>query len=167
MISPIGIPFGKSPPKPLVRTFWPGIARLFDRLRASRSTASRSWQRAQNGLVALQVAIALVLLIATGLLGRSFWNLNRAKIGFEPEDAMTFQVSRPWNGYTNYTEGAAFHARVVDRLAALPGVTSVAVAQRLPLAGHGARLAVQFRLSLVPPYRDPARTLRLSSVLGV
>jgi putative ABC transport system permease protein len=114
-----------------------GMVGLSDRLRASRSTASLAWRRAQNGLVALQVAIALVLLVATGLLGRSFLNLHNAKIGFEPENAMTFHVSLPWDGYTSYGANAAFHARTMDRLAALPGVTSVAVATRLPLASRG------------------------------
>ena len=110
---------------------------LFDRLRSSRSTASRRWRRAQNGLVAFQVAMALVLLVATGLLGRSFLNLHNAKIGFEPANAVTFHVSLPWDGYTTYAANAAFHARVVDRLAGLPGVASVAVAERLPLASRG------------------------------
>ncbi|MDB4875604.1 MAG: permease [Gemmatimonadetes bacterium] len=110
---------------------------LFDRLRASRTTSSRNWRRAQSGLVAFQVSIALVLLVATGLLGRSFWNLRNARIGFDPTNAMTFQVSLPWNGYTSYTDGAVFHAKMVDRLASLPGVTSAAVALRVPLAGRG------------------------------
>jgi predicted permease len=114
-----------------------GLGGLFDRLRASRPTSSRTWRRAQNGLVAFQVAIALVLLVAAGLLGRSFWNLRNAKIGFEPRNAMTFQVSLPWNGYRSYADAAVFHAKIVDRLAALPGVTSIAVALRVPLAGRG------------------------------
>lgn len=112
---------------------------LFDRLRASRSTPSRTWRRAQNGLVAFQVAIALVLLVAAGLLGRSFWNLSNAKIGFVPENAMMFQVALPWGptGISSYADQAAFHAKVTDRLAALPGVTSVGVASRIPLASRG------------------------------
>jgi len=114
-----------------------GLGGLFDRLRASRPTSSRTWRRAQNGLVAFQVAIALVLLVAAGLLGRSFWNLRNAKIGFEPRNAMTFQVSLPWNGYRSYADAAVFHAKIVDRLAALPGVTSIGVALRVPLAGRG------------------------------
>lgn len=115
------------------------MAGVFDRLRTARSTSSRGWRRAQNGLVAFQVAIALVLLVAAGLLGRSFWNLRNAKIGFEPENAMTFHVALPWgpDGYASYAEHAGFHAKVVDRLAALPGVTSVGVALRLPLASRG------------------------------
>ncbi len=116
------------------------MAGLFDRLRASRMTSSRTWRRAQNSLVAFQVAIALVLLVATGLLGRSFWNLRNATIGFEPRNAMTFQVSLPYgeDGYVPYGRSAIFHAKVVDRLAALPGVASAAVALRVPLAGRGA-----------------------------
>jgi putative ABC transport system permease protein len=116
-----------------------GMAGLFDRLRASRATSSRGWRRAQNGLVSLQVAVALVLVIAAGLLGRSFWNLHSADIGFRPENAMTFQVSLPYgeDGYVPYGRSAAFHAKVMDRLAALPGVTSVGVALQLPLASTG------------------------------
>jgi predicted permease len=114
------------------------MGRVFDRLRASRATASRGWRRAQNGLVAFQVAIALVLLIAAGLLGRSFWNLRNAKIGFAPDSAMMFQISLPWDPYTSYGVQAAFHAKLADRLAALPGVTSVGVTLRLPLASRGA-----------------------------
>jgi predicted permease len=114
---------------------------LFDSLHAPRSTSSRSWRRAQNGLVTFQVAIALVLLIAAGLLGRSFWNLLNAKIGFRPDNAMTFQVSLPWgeDGYVSYSKGAPFYAKLIDRLRVLPGVGSVGVTMRLPLASHGTR----------------------------
>ena len=114
-----------------------GTAGLFDSLRSARSTSSRNWRRAQNGLVAFQVAIALMLLVAAGLLGRSFWNLRNAKIGFVPENAMTFQASLPWDTYRFYGEHVTFHANAVDRLAAIPGVSSVGVALRVPLAGSG------------------------------
>jgi putative ABC transport system permease protein len=115
-----------------------GVASLFDRLRAGRATSTRGWRRAQSGLVAFQVAMALVLLVASALLGRSFWNLRNANIGFDPANAMTFQVSLPWNGYTTYTDGAIFHSKMIDRLAALPGVTGVAVSTQFPLSGRGA-----------------------------
>jgi putative ABC transport system permease protein len=116
-----------------------GVAGLFDRLRASRARSSLGWRRAQNGLVAIQVAIALTLLVAAALLGRSFWNLRNARIGFEAANAMTFHVSLPWgpSGITSYADQAAFHAKLTDRLAALPGVTSVGAALHLPLDGRG------------------------------
>lgn len=115
-----------------------GLAGTFDRLRASRAASSPAWRRAQGGLVASQVGLALVLLVAAGLLGRSFWNLRNAQLGFDPGNRMMFQVSLPWSGYTSYAADAEFHARVLDRLATLPGVTSVGAASQLPLTGgHG------------------------------
>jgi len=114
-----------------------GTGGLFVQLRANRASSSRGWRRAQDGLVALQVAIALTLLVAAGLLGRSFWNLRNARIGFEPTNAMTFQVSLPFSSYHSYADIAAFHARLTDRLAALPGVMSVGGAVHLPLTGRG------------------------------
>jgi len=118
-----------------------GTVGLLDSLRASRSTSSRSWRRAQNGLVAFQVALALMLLVAAGLLGESFWNLRNAAIGFDPANTMTFQVSLPWGaeGYTSYGKNAAYNAKLIDRLRALPGVSLVGVTMRLPLASHGTR----------------------------
>ncbi|MGH7638945.1 MAG: ADOP family duplicated permease [Gemmatimonadaceae bacterium] len=116
-----------------------GMVGLFDRLRASRSTPSRAWRGAQNGLVAFQVAIALTLLVAAGLLGRSFWNLRNADIGFEPANTLTAQVSLPWGptGYVSYTKSAVFHATMMDRLAALPGVSGVAAVMHAPLTPRG------------------------------
>src|SRR5688572_32644028 len=50
----------------------------------TRTTASLAWRRAQRGLVAIQIAMALALVVVAGLLGRSFWNLKNAELGFEP-----------------------------------------------------------------------------------
>ncbi len=125
-----------------------GKAGTFDRLRASRTASSPAWRRVQGGLVAAQVAFALVLLVAAGLLGRSFWNLRNAEIGFDPANRMMAQVSLPWSGYTSYGAVAAFHAKVLDRLAALPGVTSVGAASELPLTGHGAPLLREVRAAV-------------------
>ncbi len=125
-----------------------GMAGIFDHLRASRSSMTQGWRRAQDGLAAFQIALALTLLVAAGLLGRSFWNLRNAEIGFQPNEAAMFQISLPWgpDGYTSYAKGAVFHARVLERLATLPGVASVDAALRLPLASQGAPvLAMQLR----------------------
>ena len=129
------------------------VAALMDRLRSTRSTASPAWRRVQRALVAMQVAIALALLTAAGLLGRSFWNLRNARLGFEPRGTTTFEVSLPFNGYASYAEAAAFHARVIDRLRALPGVQDAAAALVLPLGDDEAP-----ELSLpLDTGRDPLR----------
>jgi predicted permease len=133
----------------LMRT---GTVGLLDSLRASRSTSSRSGRRAQNGLVAFQVAVALMLLVAAGLLAESFWNLRNANIGFDPDNGMTFQVSLPWgpDGYTSYGKNATFNAKLMDRLTALPGVSGVGVTMRLPLASHGTRTYEQLQAADEP-----------------
>jgi predicted permease len=137
---------------------------VFDRLHTSRSTASRGWRRAQHGLVAFQVGVALMLLVAAGLLGRSFWNLRGATIGFDPRDAVTFQVSLPWSGYQTYAEQVAFHAKLSDRLAALPGVTSVGIALRVPLASHSAPfLGAQLQTEMGDVHAGVATTTNLAS----
>ena len=104
---------------------------------AARTTSSRSWRRTQQALVATQVAMALALVITAGLLGRSFWNLRNAELGFNPQGLTTFEVALPFRGYTNYAENVAFHAKVVDALRALPGVTSAGAVSQLPLAAIG------------------------------
>lgn len=113
---------------------------LIDRHREWTAASSRAWRRAQDGLVAFQIAIALLLLVAAALLGRSFWNLSSANIGFEPRDAVIFQVPLPWGpeGYVSYDKVATFHANLTDRLQRFSGVTSVGIALRLPLASRGA-----------------------------
>jgi putative ABC transport system permease protein len=106
---------------------------------ATRSTASRSWRRTQQTLVATQVAMALALVITAGLLGRSFWNLRTAELGFIPEGRTTFELSLPYGPGTRstYPEMAAFHARVIDALGAIPGVTGAGAVTRVPLASVG------------------------------
>jgi predicted permease len=124
-----------------------GSTGVFDRLRNSRATASRGWKRAQNGLVTLQIATALALLVSASLLGRSFWNLRNAELGFEPAGATSFEVSLPWNGYASYGESAAFHSRVADALTALPGVRETVVALRLPLGEPRATLGIPLQVA--------------------
>jgi putative ABC transport system permease protein len=114
-----------------------GTSGIGDALRGARATISVGWRRAQRTLVTVQMAIALALLVAAGLLGRSFENLRRASLGFDPAALTTFEVSLPMTGYASYGESAIFNARVVDRLRALPGVTGAAVAMNLPLLGEG------------------------------
>ena len=115
-----------------------GMEGLFDRLRAAHSGSSRGWRRAQNGSSRCRWRSRSRSSLPRDYLGRSFWNLRNARIGFEPANAMTFQVSLPWgpSGYPSYAAQAEFHAKLMDRLAALPGVTSVGGALHLPLAGR-------------------------------
>jgi len=108
-----------------------------------RATASVSWHRVQRTLVTVQVAMALALLAGSALLARSFLNLMNAPLGFEPARTMTFAVSLPYGPGTNNVKGAMFHAQMMDRLGALPGVEGVAAAQRFPLMPVGIELRLR------------------------
>src|SRR2546427_1429239 len=88
----------------------------------------------RSSLVALEVALALVLLIATGLLVRSLWALSHVNPGFDPQGVVTFAVFPPPR-YDAPERAVALYQRVAGAIAALPGVKEVALSNHLPLSG--------------------------------
>lgn len=102
-----------------------------------RSTAGGRRLRGRNVLVAAQMALALVLLVGSGLLLRTFSELRSADPGFHERQALTFRVGLPGARYDGRAAALAFHQELEDRLAAIPGVRGVgAVATCLPLSGE-------------------------------
>jgi putative ABC transport system permease protein len=99
--------------------------------------AGRAQQRLRSGLVAAQIALALVVLAGSGLLVRTFQRLHAVRAGFDAERLSTFWVSPPPSRYKGDTVLVQFYSRLIDKVAALPGVESVGVTSRLPLEGHG------------------------------
>ncbi len=100
-----------------------------------RTTAGRGLLRGRNVLVAVQVALAMVLLIGAGLLFRTFGALRSVDLGFSQRQALTFMIGLPTSRYDTPEAQAAFHEQLLDRLRALPGVRSAAaVATCLPLS---------------------------------
>jgi len=92
-------------------------------------------------LVGAQVALALVLLVGTGLVGRSMERLLEIDLGFEPDHLLTFAYTIPrTDAWAD--DADAFHARFVERIAALPGVTAVSLGTP-PLSGHWSITLVQ------------------------
>ena len=99
------------------------------------STTGRERHRVRSGLVVTQVALALVLLVGSGLMLRSFIALRRVDPGFESEGSMTFSLALPRAEYPEPGRVLDFHRRLNDRLAAIPGVQKVGMINGLPLAG--------------------------------
>jgi predicted permease len=93
--------------------------------------------RTRQILMAGQVALALTLLVASGLLFRSFQRLRAADPGFDATSTLTFEVGLPRSEYVGRPRIAATHRAIVNRLSALPGVTSASVVNCVPLSGHG------------------------------
>ncbi len=99
---------------------------------ASSTTGATGTQRFRHALVVSELALALVLLTGTGLMLRAFWNLQQVNAGFDPGHIVTAQVALPRATYPNDPAKVSFWTRLEERLAALPGVESAALASDLP-----------------------------------
>ncbi len=115
-----------------------GYAALRDGGRGT--TIGRDRHRARALLVVGQVALALVLLVGSGLMVRSFQRLRDVDPGFRARGVMTFRVSPPPNKYADAEATARFYDQLIQRLKAIPGVTAVGGINTLPLTGGGAIL---------------------------
>ena len=93
-----------------------------------------SGQRLRASLLVAEVSLSLVLLIAAGLLLTSFARLQRVEPGFQPDGVFTAQLVLPPQRYTD-DKLVAFYEQFYQRLAALPGSTSAALTDRVPLTG--------------------------------
>ncbi len=102
---------------------------------ATAATASRTAVRLRKGLVAAQVGLSTVLLIAAGLFARSLNNLLRDSPGFQPENLITFSLNPRLSGY-DPPRALTFYRALHQRLAALPGVRAVGAAGLAPLSGN-------------------------------
>jgi predicted permease len=106
--------------------------------RAARSaTATRGEQRLRRTLIGAQVALALVVLTAAGVLFRSFQHLRAVRPGIDPTGVATFWVSLPPSRYHTDSAIVRFYADLEDRLRTLNGVTAVGFTSRLPLMTRG------------------------------
>ncbi|MGH7444037.1 MAG: ABC transporter permease, partial [Longimicrobiales bacterium] len=102
---------------------------------ARGGSAGHDRHRVRQLLVVAQTALALVLLVGSGLMVRSFQKMRALDPGFDPADALTFRLSLPSSGYTEDENVAQFHAQLLERLRALPGVEHVGATSHPPLAG--------------------------------
>ncbi|HEX7050460.1 MAG TPA: ABC transporter permease [Longimicrobiales bacterium] len=108
------------------------------------ATAGRARHRSRNALVASQVALALVLLVGSGLMARSFLRLRAVHPGFEPAHVLTFRVALPDATYPSTDDAARFFIRALDEISALAGVEAAGVVSKLPLDLEGRRDSAVF-----------------------
>jgi macrolide transport system ATP-binding/permease protein len=100
-------------------------------------SAGTVWRRLGANLVAVELALAVVLLVSAALLGKSLHHLLQVDLGFAADHLATVQVVAPSSSYPEDEQVVRLGREIVTRLAALPGVESAAVASRLPLSGNG------------------------------
>lgn len=108
------------------------------------ATDHPSKQRGRQLLVIVQTAMALVLLVGSGLLARSFARLMGADQGFQADNVMTFSVALPAPTAPKSADVVRFTQQLVERLAQLPGVEAAGAASDLPIAGRSSGTAWEF-----------------------
>jgi putative ABC transport system permease protein len=130
-----GLLFGFAPARQLSRV------NVHDDLKQSgRGGAGAGHRRVRAALVAVEIALSLVLLVAAGLTIRSFIRLQQVPTGFDPDNVVTVTVNPPAARYPTPRHRADFYERVVEALRAIPGVQAAGATSRLPLlAGNSAR----------------------------
>jgi predicted permease len=114
---------------PALRASAPDLLRLREGGRSA--TRGRHWLR--DGLVVGQTALALVLLIGSGLLLRSYAKLSHVDPGYDTRDVFTFQIAPEQASLKDGAQWARFHLDFLDRLRALPGVRSAGIVENVPL----------------------------------
>jgi predicted permease len=115
-------------------------------------------------LVAGQLAVAIVLVSSGVLLAKSLDRLLAEDIGFEPDALMTARISLTDAYYPEDADRSAFYDRLLARLAASPGIRSVAMTSNLPFAGSG--ITFSFEVEGAPPVGSGDEPLAGFRVIG-
>ncbi len=99
---------------------------------AGRTTGALSARRFRAVLVTSELALALVLLIGSGLMVKAFWKLQQVNAGLDPDRVLTLRLSLPATAYRDGAAAAGFYERLIGRVSVLPGVVSAAAVSGLP-----------------------------------
>ncbi len=102
---------------------------------STRGSASKGTSVTRSGLVVIETALALVLLIGAGLLVRSFARLQHVDPGFSADNVLTAQIALPQTRYPDPARMTSFWQRLVAKARELPGVTAVGLTSNVPFNG--------------------------------
>src|SRR5262249_56107022 len=112
-------------------------------------------RRLLDALVITEVALALAVLVGAGLLISSFLKLQQTDPGFKPERVLTASLFLPDARYGDASRVAAFQYRLLERLAALPGVQSAGLTSDLPWTGYDENAGFAIEGKTFPPNDGP------------
>lgn len=122
-------------------------------VQGGRSVAGLARNRAKNAYIAVEVSLALVLLVAAGLLIRTAIAAQNVHPGFVPDRVVAGRTALPSITYKTADEVAGVYERILDTLAAQPGVLSAALTSKVPL-GRSEMGVVLKSNAVTPPLRD-------------
>ena len=167
-----GILFGLAP---ALRVSKIGLTGSLKESGRGSGSGSKEHSRLRDSLVVSEVALAVVLLIASGLLIQSFLHLTQADPGFNGHNVLTLQLDSPAGRQDSQVP--AFFRDVVAQISALPGVRSASAVASLPLTGDNIRASFEIEGQPTPMGSRPSaafnavepnyfRTLRIALVAG-
>ena len=131
-------------------------AALTESLKAGgRGAAVSISQRLRSGLVVAEIAFAVLLVIAAGLLIRSFWMLSHVNPGFRAERILTARITPDQVFCNDPLRCMAFYRNVLEQVKAFPGVSGAALVNTLPLGGRVSKRSVELQ-GRVRAQGDPA-----------
>lgn len=123
------------------------VAGLYPAIAASRSDTQQALREGARGagggrlqgqirqvLIAGETGLAVVLLIASGLLVRSFASLQSLDAGFRRSQMITFRTDPPWSRYNKPEQTSVFYRAALDKLQSTPGIAAAAANHSFPLA---------------------------------
>jgi predicted permease len=99
---------------------------------AGRNSAAGAAQRFRALLVSAELALALVLLIGSGLMVKAFWKLQEVNAGFDATNVLSLRLSLPQTTYRDRAAVTGFYRSLTDRVSVLPGVVSAALVSGMP-----------------------------------
>ncbi len=114
-------------------------------LRNGRGTVSSDKRLLRSILVGAQVALATVIVIATSLLGQTFWKLAHTDLGFTPDHVLTMRTELPVSNlspYRSFEARTSFYKRVLEGVTRIPGVLSAGYTTFLPLTNGGGEMGI-------------------------
>ena len=135
---------------------------LHESARGSSDGSQR--QRMRSALVITQVALAVVLLAAGGLMLKSFWRAQQAPLGFDPRNTLTMTVALPNARYDKEEKINAFYDRLLAKLSSLPSVTAAAIGVNIPFDDN--EWDSSFHITGTPPHQrgqEPSAEMNMVS----
>lgn len=110
---------------------------LHHALREAAQKSAGGWlaRRTQSLLVVSEIALALVVLIGAGLMIKSFLRILSSDPGFNPENILIVETRLPFSKYREDNQIATFYQQLLERVGALPGVSSAGAISHVPFSG--------------------------------
>ncbi len=144
---------------------------------ARGSTGNRLRNRARSALVVAQIALSMVLLVASGLLIRSFLRLSSASPGFDPQGVLSMQIMLAPAKYGKAAQAVAYYRSLLARVEEIPGIEAASLSTALPVqATHATPVLFEGQPALVLGQRpivnlqqispDYAKVMRIPLIAG-